>query len=67
MSPVAHRAEVMHNPVRTTKTIVRYRGEALETGYEKKPSGAPRTPPIYLSEKTPAYEAVPVLRQECAN
>ena len=67
MSPVAHRAEVMHNPVRTTKTIVRYSGEALETEYEKKPSGAPRTAPIYLSEKTPAYETVPVLRQGCAN
>ena len=65
MSPVAHRAEVMHNPLKTTKTIVRYRGEALETGDEKKPSGAPRNPPIYLLEKTPAYEAVPVLRQEC--
>lgn len=65
MSPVAHRAEVMHNPVRTTKTIVRYRGEALETEDEKKTSGAPRNPSIYLPEKTPAYEPIPVLRQEC--
>lgn len=64
MSPVAHRAEVMHNPLRTTKTIVRYRGEALETGDEKKPSVVSRSPCIYLSEKTPVYEAVSVLHQE---
>ena len=67
MSPVAHRAEVMHNPVRTMKTIVRYRGDALETGDEKKPSAVPRKQSIYLSEKMPDYEAVAVLRQECVN
>lgn len=67
MSPVAHRAEVMHNPIRTTKTIVRYRGEVLEGGDEKKPPGAPRKPSVFMSEKTPAYEPVVVLRQECVN
>lgn len=66
MSPVAFKAEVMNNPVRTTKTLIRYTDEATDKDMaEKKPLRTHTS--STCSEKTPAYDALVVLCQESVN
>lgn len=69
MSPVAYKSEVMNNPLRTSKTIVRYRDEVPEKNLEeKKPLNTHRLPAF--SEKTPVCnenEWAVVPQEVCVN